>query len=36
MRLLPNLLSRFVKNGRLTVVFEDGFRQVLRQWTGWT
>ena len=28
MRLLPNLLSRFVKNGRLTVVFEDGFRQA--------
>ncbi|MET0942306.1 MAG: cyclopropane-fatty-acyl-phospholipid synthase family protein [Mesorhizobium sp.] len=27
MRLLPNLLSRFVKNGRLTVVFEDDFRQ---------
>ncbi|SDK74886.1 hypothetical protein SAMN05428953_1201, partial [Mesorhizobium muleiense] len=28
MRLLPNLLSRFVKNGRLTVIFEDGFRQA--------
>src|SRR5262245_8744836 len=28
MRLLPNLLSRFVRNGRLTVVFEDGSRQV--------
>src|SRR6187551_193064 len=28
MRLLPNLLSRFIKNGRLTVVFEDGSRQV--------
>ena len=27
MRLLPNLLSRFVKNGRLTVVFEDGVNQ---------
>jgi len=27
MRLLPNLLSRFIKNGRLTVVFEDGFGQ---------
>ena len=27
MRLLPNLLSRFIKNGRLTVVFEDGFSQ---------
>ena len=35
MRLLPNLLSRFVKNGRLTVVFEDGFRQAFgsgREW----
>ena len=28
MRLLPNLLSRFVKNGRLTVVFEDGSMQA--------
>ncbi len=28
MRLLPNLLSRFIKNGRLTVVFEDGFSQA--------
>jgi len=27
MRLLPNLLSRFIKNGCLTVVFEDGFSQ---------
>lgn len=27
MRLLPNLLSRFIKNGRLTVIFEDGSRQ---------
>ncbi len=27
MHLLPNLLTRFVRNGRLTVVFEDGFRQ---------
>ena len=24
MRLLPHLLARFVRNGRLTVVFEDG------------
>lgn len=28
MRLLPNLLSRFIKNGRLTVIFEDGSRQT--------
>ncbi len=28
MRLLPNLLSRFIMNGRLTVVFADGFRQA--------
>ncbi|WP_073052845.1 SAM-dependent methyltransferase [Kaistia soli] len=27
MRWLPNLLSRFVRNGRLTVIFHDGFRQ---------
>ena len=27
MRLLPDLLSRFVKNGHLTVVFEDGLIQ---------
>ena len=27
MRWLPNLLTRFVRNGRLTVVFHDGFRQ---------
>ena len=28
MRLLPNLLSRFIKNGRLTVIFADGFKQA--------
>ncbi|MBZ9936503.1 cyclopropane-fatty-acyl-phospholipid synthase family protein [Mesorhizobium sp. BR1-1-16] len=27
MRWLPNLLSRFVRNGRLTVIFHDGHRQ---------
>ncbi len=27
MRLLPHLLTRFVRNGRLTVVFSDGGRQ---------
>ncbi|HWJ74611.1 MAG TPA: cyclopropane-fatty-acyl-phospholipid synthase family protein [Kaistia sp.] len=27
MRWLPNLLSRFVRNGRLTVIFHDGYRQ---------